>query len=113
MPAQTQRTSTTIFRWLSLFFAWLALALALMGYMNNFVSGTFPKWSALEAALLPSLGALGVSVLIFYWLHHPKSAGVNRHWSKHLLVATLVFVGLFLTQYIGVRLVIAYPLEAL
>lgn len=59
--------STRVIRWLALLVAWLALALTLMAYANNFHSGAAPSWSALESAVVPSLGALEIAIVLCDW----------------------------------------------
>ncbi len=107
MSDQVNHAPAKVFRWVALFVAWVALALALMGYMNNFHNGTVPSWSASESTVLPGLGALGAAVCIFDWVRNSKSAAGNWPIAKHFLVAGLSFVGFFVAQYIGVRMVIA------
>jgi hypothetical protein len=102
----------TIFRWVNMAVAWLALSLALMGYFNNLGTTTLPPWSAAEAAILPGLGALGISLGVFDWLHY-QSRTTHRHRTKHLLAVATAFVMLFFVQYVGVQLVLASRTAAL
>jgi hypothetical protein len=57
--------TSTIFRWVNLMVAWLALSLALTGYFNNFGTDALPQWSALEASIFPSLAAVGAALFLF------------------------------------------------
>jgi hypothetical protein len=105
--------SASVFRWVNLMVAWLALSVALLGYFNNFGTATLPKWSALEVAILPALAAFGLALCVFDSLHLQRQSTTVGDARKHMLVVVAVFLALFLLQYIGVQLVLASPTSAL
>lgn len=97
---------TKVIRSLALVVAWLALALALMGYANNFRSDTAPSWSALESAVVPSFGAFGVAIVLSDWARYSWMRTANWSTSKHVRVGIALFLAAFLVQYVVVRYVI-------
>ena len=105
--------SASVFRWVCLMVAWLALSVALVGYFNNFGTATLPKWSALEAAILPILAAFGLALCVFDWLPLQRRRTTGGYAHNHMLVVVAVFLVLFLLQYIGVQLVLASHKPAL
>lgn len=98
--------SAKVARWFALLVAWLALALALMAYVHNFRIGVVPNWSALESAVVPSLGALGVVIVLSDWARYSRMRAVNWSTAKHVGIGVALFLVLFLAQYAVVRYII-------
>jgi hypothetical protein len=82
----------------------LSAALSLTTVLNSFATGSLPRWSTSETALIAGLGAFGAAIFSVEFVRIVFAATAGWSNKKHLAVAAVIFLCLFAIQYTGMRM---------